>query len=184
MKWILLLSLTFFGIQAIAEQSTPDTLAEANAANKAQLLKGGKMSPKQKAMLSQASMADQNSQEGASFLANNKSKPGVKSLPDGLQYKILKSGKGKMPVESSSIRCIYVGKFTDGSTFDKVEDKSPAEIRVAGLLPGLKEAVKLMPVGSKWEVVIPSELAYGVQGSHGVAPNAVLIYVIEILGIK
>lgn len=184
MKWILLLSLTLFGIQAVAEQSTPESLAEANAANKAQLLKGGRMSPRQKAALAEASMAEQNSREGESFLANNKAKPGVMSLPDGVQYKILKAGKGKMPVESSNIRCVYLGKLTDGSTFDKVEDKSPAVMHVAGLLPGLKEAVKLMPVGSKWEVVIPSELAYGVQGTHGVAPNAVLIYVIEILGIK
>ena len=100
-----------------------------------------------------------------------------------MQYKILKTGAGKKPTDSSSIRVRYVGTLVDGATFDKADDKTPAVQRVSGLLLGLKEAVKLMPIGSKWEVVIPPQLGYGAQGTHGVAPNAVLIYVIELVGI-
>lgn len=184
MKWLFLLYLGFFAIQATAEPAVQDGQAEANAARKEQLLKGGKMSIRQKAELAKAAVAEQNNQAGGGYLAANQTKPGVITLPSGVQYKVLKAGTGKKPTENNMVRCRYQGTLTDGSTFDKVEDKNPAPMKVSGLLSGLKEAVKLMPVGSKWEVVIPPQLAYGAQGNHNVGPNAVLIYVIEILGIK
>jgi FKBP-type peptidyl-prolyl cis-trans isomerase FklB len=184
MKLMLLICLGLLSIQANAEQLASDTQAEANAANKAQLLKGGKMSPRQRSELVKADLVETNQQAGDTFLAKNKLRRGVVSLPSGVQYRILKAGSGKKPTEESSVRCRYQGTLTDGSSFDKAEDKKPVVMHVAGFLPGLKEAVKLMPVGSKWEVFIPPQLAYGSQGSHGVGPNAVLIYVIEIVGIN
>jgi FKBP-type peptidyl-prolyl cis-trans isomerase FklB len=162
----------------------PVDQAQANEARKQQLLKSGKMSPRQRAELDKAAASDTNQQAGNAYLAANKLKPGVVTLPSGVQYKILKAGTGKKPAEESMIRCRYKGTLVDGSTFDQLEDKTPAPVKVAGLLPGLKEAVRLMPVGSKWEVVIPPELAYGAQRNRSVGPNSVLIYVIEILGIQ
>jgi FKBP-type peptidyl-prolyl cis-trans isomerase len=209
MKWILLFSLGMFAIQANADQpvvidsqsigeapaqaASPagantagqtDPQAEANAANKEQFLKGGKMSPRERAAVAKAEMADTNKQAGDNFLANNKSKQGVVSLPSGLQYKILRAGQGRKPTENSQIRCRYKGTLVDGTVIDKSDDKKPISIRVEGLLAGLKDAVMLMPTGSKWEIVIPPQLAYGTFGNRGIGPNAVLIYQMEILGVK
>ena len=179
-KGILLLCLGLLCVQAQAQQSA--TAPQADAA-KEQLLKGGRMSPKQKAELAKAAKGDENQSASADFLASNKAKPGVISLPSGVQYKIVKAGSGKRPTEDDSVRASYLGTLVDGSPFDKVQDKTPAVMRVGGLVPGLKEAVKLMPAGSKWEVVVPPELGYGAQGNRAVGPNAALIYVIEILGV-
>jgi FKBP-type peptidyl-prolyl cis-trans isomerase FklB len=163
----------------------PDPKAEANAANKEQLLKGGKMSPRQKAALARGELAESNKGAGDAFLASNGAKPGVVSLPSGLQYKILHAGKGKKPTESSTIRYRYKGTLIDGSVIDKsAENNKPSTINVGGLLAGLKEAAMLMPSGSKWQIVIPPQLAYGASGYRGAGPNAVLVYEMEILGIK
>ena len=207
MKWALLVSLWLFGIQANAEEAVvidaqtlgmqqgaakaganaaaqADANAAANEANKEQFIKGGRVSARQRAELVKAEIAETNKQAGADFLAQNKAKPGVTVLPSGVQYKILRAGKGKQPTEDSQVRCRYTGKLIDGSTIDKTDSKKPSTMRVAGFLPGLKEAVKLMPAGSKWEIVIPPQLAYGAIGNRGVGPNAVLIYEMEIVGIK
>jgi FKBP-type peptidyl-prolyl cis-trans isomerase FklB len=181
--WVLLLSLCGFGIQAQAQQALTQEQAQADAANKERALSGGKISPRQKAELDRAARAEAGAASSADFLASNKAKPGVVSLASGVQYKILKAGTGKRPTEAGSIRCRYQGTLVDGSPFDQAQDKTATVMRVAGLVPGLKEAVKLMPVGSKWEVIIPPELGAGAKGSHGIPPNSVLIYVIEILGI-
>ena len=206
-KLILLLSLGVFGVQANADEAVvidsqsigqspaganvgassalpSDTTADTNATNKALFLKGGKMSPREKAAVAKAELADANLESGTSFLAAYKARPGVVSLPSGVMYKIMRAGNGKKPVESSTLRCRYVGKLIDGATIDKSDSKKPASIQVAGLLEGLKEAVKLMPTGSKWEIVIPPQHAYGAFGNRGVGPNAVLVYEMEILGIK
>jgi FKBP-type peptidyl-prolyl cis-trans isomerase len=207
MKWILLFSLWSIALQVSAEEpvvidnqsigeqpadskadvntvAPSDPQAEANAANKEQFLKGGKMSPRERAAVAKAAMADTNKQEGDSFLETNKTKQGVTTLPSGVQYKILRAGNGKRPTEDSMVRCRYKGTLIDGSTIDKTDDKKPSVMHVAGFLPGLKEAVKLMPTGSKWEIVVPPQLAYGAFGNRGIGPNAVLIYEMEILGIK
>jgi FKBP-type peptidyl-prolyl cis-trans isomerase len=205
MKWILLYSFCVTCLQANAEQSVvidanslgvssskaesntsapSDTKADANAVNKERMLKGGKLSPRERREVAKAAMADSNLQAGADFMATHKAKPGVVSLASGVQYKILKASKGKKPTENSVIRCRYKGKLIDGSTIDKTDSKKPSSMNVSGFLPGLKEAVQLMPNGSKWEVVIPPQLAYGAIGNRGVGPNAVLIYEIELLGIK
>jgi FKBP-type peptidyl-prolyl cis-trans isomerase FklB len=183
-----LVSLLCFGVlcmqaQAQTQQALSEADAQANAANKELLLKGGKISPRQKAELVKAEKADANQQGTVNYLAANKVKPGVVTLASGVQYKVLKAGAGKRPTDANSVRCRYQGTLVDGTGFDKADDKAPTVLRVAGMLPGLQEAVKLMPVGAKWEVVVPPELAYGAKGNHGVGPNAVLIYVIEIAGI-
>jgi len=182
-KWMLLLCLGLPALQAWAQQPASVPPADPNAASAEQQQKGGRLSPKARAELAKAAAADANLQAGAAFLTSNKTKQGVVSLPSGVQYRILKTGTGKRPTEDSSVRCRYVGTLVDGMQFDKAEDKNPTVMRVAGFVPGLKEAVKLMPAGSKWEVVIPPELGYGSQGNRAVAPNAVLIYAIEIVGI-
>jgi FKBP-type peptidyl-prolyl cis-trans isomerase len=176
------LLLALAGLQAHAQQAASDPLAQANAANKELLLRGGKISPRQQVELKRAEKAESNQQSSKTFLELNKAKIGVVTLPSGVQYKILKVGAGKKTADSKSVRCFYQGMLVDGSRFDKAIDKAPAVMRVAGLVPGLQEAVKLMPAGSKWEIVIPPELGYGAHGHHGVAPNAVLIYEMEIVG--
>jgi FKBP-type peptidyl-prolyl cis-trans isomerase FklB len=205
-QWVLLLSLCLCGFQALAEQSVvidsqslgepsaatktgepapaADTNADANAANRAQFLKGGKMSAREKREVAKAAMADTNLQAGTDFLAANSSKPGVVSLPSGVQYKILRAGKGQHPNENSLVRCRYKGTLINGSTFDKSDDKKPSTLQVSGFVQGLREAVTLMPTGSKWQIVVPPQLAYGAAGYHAVGPNAVVIYEMEILGIK
>jgi FKBP-type peptidyl-prolyl cis-trans isomerase FklB len=179
LKWMLLLSLVMVGSQAYAISQ-----ADANAANKERMLRGGKMSPREREEIDRAALADTNKRAGDDFLASNKAKPGVVSLPSGVQYKILRASEGKKPGNGSQINCRYKGTLIDGTSFDQFEDKKPSALHVAGLLPGLKEAVKLMPVGSKWEIVIPPKLAYGAQGNRVIGPNAVLIYEMEILSLK
>lgn len=186
MKWAWLLTLGMLGQQAQAQQqqATMDpALAEANAANKALLQMGGKISPRQQVELRRAEKAESNQQLAASYLAANKIKPGVVTLASGVQYKIIKPGTGKKAASTNSVRCFYQGQLQDGSLFDKAMEKTPAVMRVAGLVPGLQEAVQLMPAGSKWEVVIPPERGYGASGNHAVGPNAVLIYELEIVGV-
>ena len=161
-----------------------DANAETNAANKQQFLRGGKMSPRERAAVARAEIANSNLQAGADFLAAYKAKPGVVVLPSGVQYKVLRAGKGKTPTENNVIRCRYKGTLIDGMTIDKTDAKKPSTLRVAGFVQGLKEAIKLMPTGSKWEIVIPPQQAYGAQGYRGVGPNAVLVYEMEVLGIK
>ena len=205
-QWVLLLSLGLCGFQALAEQSVvidsqslgessaaksrdsapvaADDKADANAANRAQFLKGGKMSARERREVAKAAMADTNLQAGADFLAANQSKPGVVTLPSGVQYKILRAGKGQHPTENSTVRCRYKGTLINGSTFDKSDVKKPSTLQVSGFVQGLREAVTLMPAGSKWQIVVPPQLAYGAAGYHAVGPNAVVIYEMEILGIK
>jgi FKBP-type peptidyl-prolyl cis-trans isomerase len=184
MPWIVALCLGLSGLQAGAQQPAADPLSRANAANREEALKGDRISPRQRAELERAALADRNTQAGGSFLASNKTKPGVTSLPSGVQYRVLAAGSGQRPTDGSSVLCRYKGTLTDGSVFDKADDKTPIALRVAGLVPGLREAVKLMPVGSKWEVVVPSQLGFGASGSEGVGPNAVLIYIVELVAIK
>jgi FKBP-type peptidyl-prolyl cis-trans isomerase len=183
--WIFLSTLLLLGYQANAQQSASGPQADVNSVNKERALSGGgKLSPRQSAELAKATRADTNQQAGTDFLASNKTKPGVVTLPSGVQYKVIKAGAGKQPSDTSSVTVRYQGTLLDGSGFDKVDDKAPTPMHVAGFVPGLKEAIKLMPVGSKWQVVIPPQLGYGAKGSRVVGANAVLIYDIEILGIN
>jgi FKBP-type peptidyl-prolyl cis-trans isomerase FklB len=181
LNWVVLVCLGLLSVQVSAQPTAVDPQEQAN---KERALKGGKISPKQKAELAHAAKAETNKQASDAFLASNKSKPGVVSLASGIQYKVLKAGTGKKPLEQSAVTVRYQGTLLDGSSFDKVDEKNPAALQVSGLLPGLKEAVKLMPSGSKWEIVVPPQLAYGAQGNRAVGPQAVLIYELELVGVN
>jgi FKBP-type peptidyl-prolyl cis-trans isomerase len=131
-------------------------------------------------------LAEKNKKEGEAFLATNKQKEGVVTLADGLQYKILKAGNGKKPVIHDKVRVNYRGTLIDGTEFDSSFKRGqPAVFAVGGVIPGWNEAMQLMPVGSNWQLFIPSELAYGARGVENlIGPNAVLIFEVELLAIE
>jgi FKBP-type peptidyl-prolyl cis-trans isomerase FklB len=129
--------------------------------------------------------AEINKKAGEKFLAENKEKEGVVTLESGLQYKVIKAGDGKKPVEGDIIKCNYRGTLIDGKEFDSSYDTgTPAFFPVEKVIPGWKEALKLMPVGSKWQLFLPPQLAYGAMGAgRDIGPNQTLIFEIELLGI-
>jgi FKBP-type peptidyl-prolyl cis-trans isomerase len=132
-------------------------------------------------------VAEQNKEMGETFLAENRTKDGVIVLPSGLQYKILKSGSGRKPTDADTVECHYRGILVNGTEFDSsYRTGQPATFKVKGLIPGLTEALKLMPVGSKWQLFIPPELAYGEKGaaSRHVGPNTTLVFELELISIK
>ena len=122
--------------------------------------------------------------EGEKFLAENK-KEGVVALPSGLQYKILTAGNGPKPKASDTVKCHYEGRLINGTVFDSsIRRNEPAEFPVSGVIAGWVEALQLMPVGSKWQLYIPSELAYGTHGAgQSIGPNQTLIFDVELLAI-
>ena len=129
---------------------------------------------------------DINKKAGDDFLAQNKTKEGVVALPDGLQYKILKQGNGPKPTATDSVVCNYRGTLLDGTEFDSSYKRGqPATFPVNGVIKGWTEAVQLMPVGSKWQLFIPADLAYGNRGAGAdIGPNATLIFEVELLSIQ
>ena len=128
---------------------------------------------------------EKNKKEGTLFLAENKKKEGVVTLPSGLQYKILKEGDGKKPTIDDSVICHYRGLLIDGTEFDNSYKRNqPATFPVKGVVKGWSEALQLMPVGSKWQLVIPPELAYGASGGGPIGPESTLIFEVELRSIK
>jgi FKBP-type peptidyl-prolyl cis-trans isomerase len=127
-----------------------------------------------------------NKKGGEDFLTQNKTKPGVVALPDGLQYKILKEGTGPKPTANDSVVCNYRGTLLDGTEFDSSYKRGqPATFPVSGVIKGWTEAVQLMPVGSKWQLFLPADLAYGNRGAGpDIGPNATLIFEVELLSIQ
>ena len=141
---------------------------------------------KQKRSLMLAKASEENKKEGEAYLAENKQKEGVMTLPSGLQYKILKTGDGKKPSDTDTVECNYRGTFVNGTEFDSSQRAGkPATFKVNGVIPGWREALKMMPVGSTWQLVVPSALAYGDRGAGGkIGPNATLIFEVELVAIK
>jgi len=130
-------------------------------------------------------LGEKNKKEGDAFLAKNKKLEGVKTLPSGLQYKVLSAGKGKTPKASDTVTVNYAGKLIDGVEFDSSYKRGqPATFPVGGVIKGWTEALQLMKEGSKWQLVIPADLAYGEQGRPGIPPNSVLIFEVELVSIK
>jgi FKBP-type peptidyl-prolyl cis-trans isomerase FklB len=129
--------------------------------------------------------AEKNKKEGEAFLAANKKKPGVVALPSGLQYKVLKEGTGKSPKATDMVTVHYRGTLIDGTEFDSSYSRNePATFEVGQIIPGWVEALQLMKAGAKWQLFIPSELAYGEQGAGPqIGPNSVLLFEVELLSI-
>ncbi len=129
---------------------------------------------------------EKNTQEGETFLAENAKKEGVITLPSGLQYKVIKAGTGKKPKRTDKVTAHYRGTLIDGTEFaSSYKLSEPASFSVDDMITGLTEGLQLMPVGSKWQLFIPPNLAYGPRGAgNAIGPNAALIFDIELLAIK
>ena len=127
-----------------------------------------------------------NKKEGDAFLAANKGKEGVVTLPSGLQYKILKEGTGPKPTATDTVVCNYRGTLINGTEFDSSYKRGqPATFPVSGVIKGWTEALQLMPVGSKWQLFIPSDLAYGDRGAGAdIGPDSTLIFEVELVSIQ
>jgi FKBP-type peptidyl-prolyl cis-trans isomerase len=127
-------------------------------------------------------LAAENLKKGTAFLEANKTKEGVKVLPSGLQYKVIKEGTGKTPTLEDKVKTNYRGKLIDGTEFDSsYRHKKPIEFAVKGVIKGWTEALQLMKEGAKWELYIPANLAYGEPGNARIQPNSTLIFEIELL---
>jgi FKBP-type peptidyl-prolyl cis-trans isomerase FklB len=130
-------------------------------------------------------MVESNKKDSADFLAANATKEGVVTLPSGLQYKILTTGTGPKPSASDSVVCNYRGTLLDGTEFDSSYKRGqPATFPVSGVIKGWTEALQLMPTGSKWQLFIPSDLAYGDRGQGPIGPNSTLVFEVELLSIQ
>ena len=127
-----------------------------------------------------------NLKAGEDFLAANRKRPGVVVLPSGIQYKVVTAGTGPKPTAAGTVVCHYRGTLIDGTEFDNsYARKQPATLPIKGSIAGWEEVLPLMRVGAKWQVVIPSNLAYGPNGAgQKIGPNATLIFDIELVGIK
>jgi FKBP-type peptidyl-prolyl cis-trans isomerase len=130
--------------------------------------------------------AETNKKEGDAFLAANKTKDGVVTLPSGLQYKILQDGTGPKPTASDIVSVNYRGTFLNGAEFDSsYKHGQPATFGLGQIIKGWTEALQLMPVGSKWQLFIPSDLAYGAPGKgRDIGPNSTLVFEVELLSIQ
>ena len=157
--------------------------------------KNGIMTVQEAGMMAQAKMQQlkaktmeakygDNKKKGEEFMAANKSKEGIKTLPSGVQYKVIKEGNGAMPKDTSMVKVNYEGKTIDGKVFDSSYKRGePISLRANQVIKGWTEALVHMPVGSVWEVYIPQELAYGERNQGQIKPFSVLIFKIELLSI-
>lgn len=186
----LMLTCAVISSPAIAEEEVAIPVDESASASTKELMKqasDGEVSVprvrkfvKPNRMLMHASVL--NTKAELAFMDENSRKPGVIKLKSGLQYKVIKAGTGAKPKDEDVVKCQYKGTLVDGTVFEQSDASKPASIKVAPLVPGLKEAIKLMPVGSKWEVYIPSQLGFGSVGKPPkVGPDALVIYNLELL---
>ena len=139
----------------------------------------------EKAKAAGAGKAAQQAEAAKAFLEANKAKAGVVTTPSGLQYEVLRAGKGAKPKSDQTVEVHYHGTLPDGTVFDSsVERGETITFPVTGVIPGWVEALQLMPVGSKWRLVIPSDLAYGPEGSGPIPAGATLVFEVELIGIE
>jgi len=134
----------------------------------------------------QSKMSEKTIEEGKTFLENNGKRPEVVTLESGLQYEIIKEGNGPVPNANNTVKVHYHGTLIDGTVFDSsVRRGEPAAFGVTQVISGWVEALQLMPVGSKWKLFIPSDLAYGAQGAgQHIGPHTTLVFEVELLGIE
>ena len=133
------------------------------------------------------SLAAENRVRGQRFLTENGSKPGVVTTASGLQYRIITAGSGALPTLADVVLVHYRGSFVDGRVFENSRDRgdAAARIRVREVIRGWSEALPLMPVGSVWEIVVPSQLAYGLdRAPEHIGPNQTLVFTLELIGIE
>lgn len=167
------------GIQATTPKYTPDQLRAAFAVIQRQV----------QARQPQANPAeaDKNLREGQAFLTATKAQPGIVALPSGLQYRVLQSGDGPSPKATDVVKVHYEGKLLNGTVFDSsIKRNQPATFPVNRVIPGWTEALQKMKVGDRWQLIIPSDLAYGPRGMPpaGIGPNSVLIFDVRLLSIE
>jgi len=136
--------------------------------------------------IAQDTAVSQNQMAGDAFLTANKKKPGVVTLADGLQYKVIKQGKGAKPTLNDTVTVNYAGRLVSGTEFDSSYKRGePTTFPVSGVIPGWTEALQLMSPGSIWELYIPASLAYGERGAPpSIGPNETLIFKVELLDVK
>ena len=140
------------------------------------------MAAQQKGLKEQAA---KNLSQSKTFLAENGKKEGIKTLPSGLEYKVVTEGSGKMPKETDTVIVHYKGTLIDGTEFDSSYKRNqPATFQVKGVIKGWTEALQLMKAGSKWQLFIPPDLGYGERGAGPVPPNSALIFEVELLSIQ
>ena len=163
---------------AVMGQDTRMTVAEADSTAQA-LFQAIKAKTQEKKF-------SENKLAGEQFLAENAKKEGVKTLPCGVQYKVIKEGNGALPTDTSVVVVNYEGRLIDGTVFDASNrhgDK-PAEFQVGGVIKGWKEALKAMPVGSEWEIYVPQDQAYGPNQQGQILPFSMLIFKVELVDVK
>jgi len=167
----------------LTEAEYQESMKAFNAEMQAKMMaKRQEMQSKQAEQAKEA--GDKNKKEGEAFLAENKKKEGVNTTPSGLQYKIITAGTGKVPKPTDTVVTQYRGTFVDGKEFDSSYKRGePFVTAVSGVIKGWTEALTMMPVGSKWQLFIPSDLAYG-PGQRGIPPNSTLLFDMELLGIQ
>jgi FKBP-type peptidyl-prolyl cis-trans isomerase FklB len=140
---------------------------------------------RQRIATEQAAAGEKQLAAGKAYLEKNKTKPGVKVTASGLQYEVLKSGTGPKPKATDTVKVHYHGTLIDGTVFDSsVQRNEPIEFPVTGVIQGWVEALQMMSVGDKWKLTIPPDIAYGPSGKGDIPPNSVLIFEVELLGIK
>ena len=133
----------------------------------------------------QKKLADENAEKGKVFLEENKAKEGVTTTESGLQYRVITEGSGVKPKATDTVTVHYSGKLLDGTEFDSSYSRNePATFDLNSVIPGWTEGLQLMPQGSKWELVIPSDLAYGPGANGPIPPNSVLVFEVELLEVK
>ncbi len=145
------------------------------------------MAAAQKATEENSAVAERQRIDGENFLRKNAKKPGVKSLPDGLQYKVIKSGGGISPNKASTVVVEYEGKLIDGTVFDSTAKNNhgkPVSLNVSSVMRGWSEALQLMKKGAEWEIYVPYDLGYGEQGEGNVPPFAVMIFRLKLVDVK
>ncbi len=156
------------------------TAEQANEVMKVFATKAGEYAKKQNQEL-----LSKNTKEAEKLLKENKAKDGVKVTDSGLQYRVISEGKGKKPAATDVVKVHYKGTFADGSTFDSSYERGqPAEFPLNAVIKGWTEGLQLMPVGSKYEFVIPADLAYGSQAPANIGPGRALIFEVELLAVK
>jgi len=176
------------GIEIEAEafaKGLKEVLAGQPSSLSAQEVQQAMMALQQEMTQKQGAKGTENQKAGEAFLAENKNKEGVKTLPSGLQYQVLQEGSGKSPAKTDKVTTHYHGTLIDGTVFDSSYERGqPATFPVNGVIAGWTEALQLMKEGAKWRLFIPSNLAYGSQGAgDAIGPNSTLIFDVELISV-